>query len=176
MNKLQIKVVSISLIVLAGLFGYMVWSQATSSNLKQKQEAADFTQATDQSKTLSINIVDDAKRVEEIFPLEMQEYQIQNAIHFMSHQKVKADEKWGAIQITPERIRRLLVIVEHNQSNYKHSKLYIDILNRWLQGNFSSADDDHNSIWKLQNGNIGEATGVLTADEERKFIEKHFNK
>ncbi|MBM7659690.1 hypothetical protein JOC85_000457 [Bacillus mesophilus] len=176
MNKLQIKVVSIATIVMAAIFGYMFWSNAASTNVQQKQLAGDFTDETDHRKTLTQNIVNDQKAVEEIFPLEMQEYQIQNAIHYMSHQKVKADEKWGTIRITPERISRLIQIVELHKSELNHADLYLRILTRWANDDFSQADKDHNAIWKLQNGNIGEATRVLTPQEEQKFIKKHFNK
>nr|WP_239585879.1 DUF6241 domain-containing protein [Bacillus mesophilus] len=94
----------------------------------------------------------------------------------MSHQKVKADEKWGTIRITPERISRLIQIVELHKSELNHADLYLRILTRWANDDFSQADKDHNAIWKLQNGNIGEATRVLTPQEEQKFIKKHFNK
>jgi hypothetical protein len=174
-NKLQIKVVSVATIVMTAIFGYMFWSNAASTNVQQKQLAGDFTDETNNRKTLTENIVNDHKAVEEIFPIDMQEYQIQNALHYMSHQKVKADEKWGAIRITPERISRLIEIVEHNKAELNHAGLYLRILTRWADDDFSQADEDHNAIWKLQNGNIGEATRILSPEEERKFIEKYFN-
>ena len=47
-----------------------------------------------------------ADDLRELFPDDMPEYRIQNAIHHMSHQKIKSDKKWGAIQITDQRIDR----------------------------------------------------------------------
>ncbi|WP_456275807.1 DUF6241 domain-containing protein [Bacillus sp. AK128] len=152
------------------MFGYMFWNNTATTNFEKKQIAENFTNQT----RLSENIVKDDKPVEELFPFGMKENQIQTAIHFMSHQKVKAEEKWGAIRITPERINRLKEIIETNQKDYKHASLYLSILNRWDNGDFSRADDDHNAIWKLQNGNIGEATRVLSPKEEQKFVEEHF--
>ncbi|KAA0547178.1 hypothetical protein FZW96_14505 [Bacillus sp. BGMRC 2118] len=112
---------------------------------------------------------------EEDFPAEMNDYEVQNAIHYMSHQKVYAEEKWGAIQITPERIRNLVASVEQYKLSLKHGDLYLDILTRWSEGDFSKADHDHNEIWKLQNGTVGEATRVLSEREEQTFIERNFD-
>jgi Family of unknown function (DUF6241) len=112
--------------------------------------------------------------VVEEFPINMEEFELQIAIHHMSHQKVKADKKWGALQITPERIDRLIEIVTTNQASYNHSQTYMDILERWDEGDFSSVDKDHNDIWKLQGGTIGKATGILSAKKEKQYIEENF--
>ncbi|VDG97792.1 Uncharacterised protein [Lysinibacillus sphaericus] len=49
--------------------------------------------------------------VEKEFPMNMSEYDIQVVIHAMSHQKVKAEDKWTSILMTPERVNRLLEVV-----------------------------------------------------------------
>jgi hypothetical protein len=98
-NKLQITVVSISLLVVSVIFGYMFWSNANSSNVElQQMTGDDFT----------------------------------------------------------------------NEANHRK------ILTRWSEGDFTQADNDHNAIWKLQKGNIGEATRPLTPEEELKFVEETF--
>ncbi|WP_268872885.1 DUF6241 domain-containing protein [Neobacillus fumarioli] len=51
---------------------------------------------------------------------------------------------------------------------------YKDILERWAAGDFSQIDKDHNTIWDLQGGTIGKATGMATPKEEMAFIEKNF--
>ncbi|MGM0753087.1 MAG: DUF6241 domain-containing protein [Bacillota bacterium] len=94
---------------------------------------------------------------------------IQQYIHAMSHQKVKAKEKWSFFEITDERIDYLLGQLEIN--NYKNEQTYKDILTSWKEGDFSGAVGDHNVIWRMQNGNIGKATGMLSANEEKKYIE-----
>lgn len=120
----------------------------------------------DEKRTISIEVE---------FPSDTSEFAVQNAIHGMSHQKVKAADKWGFLPMTQDRIERLIVVVEENSSEYEESKLYLDILNRWLNHDFSRADKDHNAIWRLQQGTIGKATGLLTIEEEKAFIKKHFN-
>ncbi|WP_066314493.1 DUF6241 domain-containing protein [Bacillus sp. FJAT-29814] len=116
-----------------------------------------------------------SEQAEEEFPADMQETEVMAALHKMSHQKVTAKKKWGAIPLTPQRVDRLLSVVTQNKSKYKNSQLYINILNRWADGDFSHADDDHNAIWNLQGGTIGKATGLASINEEKEFIEQNFN-
>lgn len=112
--------------------------------------------------------------IEEEFPLDMEERLVQRAVHRMSHQKVYADKKWGALLITEERIERLLEVVNTNKTSYNHASIYIDILERWKEGDFSRADKDHNAIWDLQGGTIGRATRILDNKEEQDYIEETF--
>lgn len=89
-------------------------------------------------------------------------------IHHMSHQKVVADVKWGFFEITDERIHWLLDAVE--QSNFPQKEQYEDLLNRWAKGDFSQIVEDHNFVWRLQDGTIGKATGILSKEEEEAYI------
>lgn len=113
---------------------------------------------------------DEMPDVEIEFPLDMSESDVQDAIHAMSHQKVAADKKWSFKLLTQERVARLIEVVEANQ--YEHVDGYLDILYRWRDKNFSRAHHDHNFVWGLQNGTVGKATGLLSAEEERAFIEE----
>lgn len=115
------------------------------------------------------------KPVEDEFPLTLKDYHIADAIHAMSHQKVKAEEKWSFLPLTAERVARLIDVVEHNKSDYPYSDIYLRILTRWSKNDFSQVDKDHNQVWKLQGGTIGRATGVLSYEEELTFIEKYYD-
>ncbi|RNA66667.1 DUF6241 domain-containing protein [Alteribacter keqinensis] len=110
--------------------------------------------------------------VEERYSFDMSETNMQNTIHAMSHQKVYATEKWGHVFITDEIIDRLLEVNKEN--SYTHSAVYHDILTRWRQDDFSRAVEDHNTIWQLQGGTVGEATRLLSEEEERLYIIRHF--
>lgn len=90
-------------------------------------------------------------------------------IHGMSHQKVIAKEKWIHYEMTSERIQFLISVVK--SGSYENGELYLDILNRWAEGDFSRADKDHNAIWNVQGGTIGEATGVMSPEEEQQYLE-----
>ena len=99
---------------------------------------------------------------------------IQSVLHKMSHQKVRADQKWGKLEITKERLEYLSVMIDENKSDLEYYETYRDILDRWLASDFSRAHIDHNKIWELQNGTIGEATGLLNEAEEAFYIEENF--
>ena len=99
---------------------------------------------------------------------------IQSVLHKMSHQKVRADQKWGKLEITKERLEYLSVMIEENKDDLEYYETYRDILDRWIASDFSRAHIDHNKIWQLQNGTIGEATGLLNEAEEAFYIEENF--
>ena len=99
----------------------------------------------------------------------LNEVLIQQYIHAMSHQKVEADEKWSFFEITDERIDFLLSQLEINK--YKHGSTYKEILTRWKNGDFSEAVSDHNTVWRIQDGTVGLATGLLSTKEEKVYIE-----
>jgi Family of unknown function (DUF6241) len=91
-------------------------------------------------------------------------------IHAMSHQKVRAGEKWSFFEITDERIAFLLQQLD--EKNYKNDEEYRDILTRWQKRDFSQAVGDHNTVWRLMGGNIGKAKGLLSAKQEKEYLEK----
>ncbi|PFA67352.1 hypothetical protein CN378_10930 [Bacillus sp. AFS015802] len=99
----------------------------------------------------------------------LREKVIQQYIHAMSHQKVKAEEKWSFYEITDERIEFLLSELKVN--NYKYEPTYEKILTRWKNGDFSEAVSDHNAIWRIQDGNVGIATDLLSSKEEKTYME-----
>ncbi|MFD2215888.1 DUF6241 domain-containing protein [Metabacillus endolithicus] len=102
---------------------------------------------------------------------ELTEEDILNYMHGMSHQKVIAEEKWLHYEMTTERINYLIAVVENGP--YEHEEVFLDILHRWSVDDFSEADKDHNKIWRIQGGTIGEATGVMTAEQEQLYLEEN---
>ncbi len=101
---------------------------------------------------------------------ELTDRHYQDYIHKMSHQKVIADTKWGFYEITDERIDWLLESLEITYDALNDGKIYRDILTKWKNDDFSRVDQDHNAIWHLQGGSIGEATGILSTEEEKEYI------
>src|SRR5690606_7353114 len=110
--------------------------------------------------------------VEEEFPINMHENRVQTAIHRMSHQKIRADAKWGFLPLTEERVQRRIEVVEAN--DYKHSETYMARLKRWERHDFSQADKHHNAMWTIQNRTLAKAAALLRIQEEKAFIGKHF--
>ena len=101
------------------------------------------------------------------------EMEVIEVMHKMTHQKVEAEEKWGAIEMTPKAIDQNYDIV--SKSNFEHKNILLEMLNRWKKGDFSQIVDDHNWFWSLQDGTIGESTRALTSDEEQEFIANNFS-
>lgn len=90
----------------------------------------------------------------------------------MTHQKVKAKEKWGAIPMIPDTINQVYNIVENSEFEQKDELLAI--LRKWKKGTFSEIDDDHNFFWTYQGGTVGEAYGIMSKSEEETFILNNF--
>lgn len=102
-----------------------------------------------------------------------QESQFLNAIHYMTHQKVQANSKQGALEITPERIDIMLEQAEAF-SDSEHYPFYIEVLTAWDEGNFSNAVYAHNYVWNNKDGDIGEAYALSDDDQEAAFVEANF--
>lgn len=102
---------------------------------------------------------------------------VEEVLQQMSHQKIIADEKESSIMITPKRIDTLLQMVEENKDVYEHNEQYLDLLNRWKLGDFSSVDQDHNDMWYLQGSKQnGIAYGIATKEQEINYIFRVFAK
>lgn len=95
-----------------------------------------------------------------------------DALHYMTHQKVYAATKWGAIQMTDENINKMLAILD--ETDYEDEEYYRDVLTEWKNGDFSNAVEVHNRIYRERDGNTGFATDLLTPEEEQKFIQGNF--
>jgi hypothetical protein len=74
-----------------------------------------------------------------------------------------------------KRIVRLIDVIEANKDNIKPHGTYLRILNKWRDNDFSQADYDHNSVWSIQSGTVGRATGILSYEEEMEFIKQYYD-
>ena len=166
-------------ILIFGFVGYLIYTdmKATEAgNNTENQRSAEVNEMRESAggiiteddmqsfKAQGLNPFGQQTSIEELTDTDYQEY-----IHGMSHQKVKAEQKWGFYQINSERIDWLLDGL--NNTNLSHANVYQQILEKWANGDYQSADDDHNTIWELQGGTIGRATGVLSSEEEKQYIE-----
>ena len=123
-----------------------------------------------------IEVEESLSAIEGEFPSTMSESEIRAAIHSMSHQKVitEDDKKWGApIPLTVERVTRLLDVLDHGV--YENKEVNVKILKRWHENDFSEVAREHNELWYMDNGNIGYATGIMSAEEEQEYIKVNFD-
>lgn len=100
------------------------------------------------------------------------EHEVIKVMHHMTHQKVKAEDKWGATPMIPDTIHEIYDII--SKSDFSRKEDLLEIAKRWKSGDFSRADDDHNYFWNYQNGTIGKAYGLMNEAEERRFIINNF--
>ncbi|WP_078548811.1 DUF6241 domain-containing protein [Litchfieldia alkalitelluris] len=175
MNKINLSALIFAVVVSIGFITYTVversaWNETGNVDMVQTNRTTENFVSEEDNQNPEVA----QEAAKELFKDTMSESAVQHAIHQMSHQKVKADKKWGAIQLTNERVLRLTEVVEQNKSKYRHDSIYLDILTRWAKGDFSQVDKDHNKIWQLQGGNVGRATGILSTKQEQQFIERNF--
>ena len=169
-------IISLIIVALLAVVVYLVINQ-------ENKESIIIKENTDNPKAggvVPVIEIEEARKIpiEKEFPYSMTELDVQIAIHAMSHQKIRAhnDDKWDLLLMTPERIERLMKVVEANNVKYrKNLDTYLGILNRWKNNDFSRVDKDHNLVWELQNGTKGRAIGIFTSKEELEFIKEHYN-
>lgn len=101
------------------------------------------------------------------------ESDVVGVMHLMSHQKVRAEKKWGAVPMAADTIDQVYNVVLN--STYPHKDQLLSIITKWKGGDFRTADADHNYLWSVQGGTEGKAFGVLSPDEEQSYVEAHFN-
>ena len=105
----------------------------------------------------------------------MTEGELIQEVHNMTHQKVKADKKWGSSEITADKVQKLFDVINSKDFKKRSNKqMLLDILEPWLIKDFTNAVSAHNRIWTYQNGNIGKATRLLSPQEELDYIQKEF--
>lgn len=172
--KLNWKKVGIFVGGIAVASGLLAWGAITAINVLEgtapQEDVQDYT-AQEVAK-----VIERAEAEDEFNIRVVTDDNVQNAIHGMSHQKVKAGAKWGGtpVLLTTENVQALYDAVNMNVDALKHDDVYLEILSRWVAGDFTQADKDHNAIWRLQNGNVGKATGVFSPAEERAYIMEQY--
>ena len=172
--KSILKIIAVTIGVLALLAGggYYFITQNSSKGAEITEIAEEIEESNAKVVAAKKDKTDD-KKVESADP-KMSEGKLQIYMHQMTHQKIVASEKKGAVEMTPENIEGLLTIVNTYGGHYKHTDFYLRELNKWKEGNFSNAVYVHNTIWDWHNGTVGRATGFMTPEQEQEFVERKF--
>lgn len=125
----------------------------------------------EQAQTLD-DIAEATEIGDESVSLNWNQEEVVSTMHKMIHQKVDADDKWGAVQMTNDRLDVLISLVK--DSKFPNRGKLLAMLSTWRSGDFSYAWKDHNALWEMQGGTVGRAKGNATEEEEKQFIEDHF--
>ena len=93
------------------------------------------------------------------------EREMLDKIHEMANTIIVAvdGKRWGFIKITEELVNLLMlevVAARHFGEPYEHEDMYIDILTRWKDRDFTEGVEDHNRPWTLLGGTVGRATDL----------------
>lgn len=164
-------IIAVILVVTSGAYAYVQFTNQMEEPAPEEKEAVIEATIEHVEKT------SEEIALEKQYPDDLPDYKMLYAIHAMSHQKVKAEVKWGHEQITQAKVDRLLAVAKNDVNRYVNKELYIEILERWSKGDFSNAVDEHNKIWELEGGdesrNSGKATRLLTPAEEQAYIENN---
>ncbi|OAH55187.1 hypothetical protein AWH48_20195 [Domibacillus aminovorans] len=97
-----------------------------------------------------------------------------HVMHLMTHQKIQAEQKWGAAPLTPTTTAKL---VETLESHPEYNPELLRVAKRWAANDFSEIDAQHNYLDTLLKGVVeeGHATGLSTPEEEKEFVLKYFD-
>lgn len=94
-------------------------------------------------------------------------------MHKMTHQKVKANDKWGVVPMTPSTVNEVYTVIDN--SDFQLRSGLLKIASKWKNGQYDSIVEDHNFFWKMQEGTIGKAYEKMSQVEERDFVLTNFN-
>ncbi len=160
-------IISIRLTIIFILLAGVVW-------LKVKENIDEYNKDPSYKYTSERRTgVADEKRNQLGIDHDSTEDEVMNVVHRMTHQKVVADEKWGAIEMTSKNIKTVYDIVTN--SDFPNKNNMLEILTDWKAGDFSHIVADHNWFWNYEEGQVGEAIRPFTHEEEKAFIEAYFS-
>lgn len=101
------------------------------------------------------------------------EEDIVEILHNMTHQKVRSEEKWGFVQMTEVNLLAVKEVLKENPAFNQNIDL-LAIVTDWLNNDFSNIVAEHNLIWKMKDGSVGKAYGILSPSEEEALVKEQF--
>lgn len=101
------------------------------------------------------------------------EQELLEILHKMTHQKVRAQKKWGFIQMTEVNLIAVKEVLEENPILNENINM-LEMVDTWLNNEFSNIVADHNSLWGEKEGTVGKAYGRLSQAEEEALVKEQF--
>lgn len=96
--------------------------------------------------------------IDENEQIELSQRNIYDIMHQMANTLIIADDIWGYIRITPDRIDYLEDYIA--QSDFDDKNIMLGILERWKDGDFSKGVSEHDYFWRKLDGTIGKAISL----------------
>ncbi|MDR7079776.1 hypothetical protein J2Y03_004834 [Neobacillus niacini] len=94
-------------------------------------------------------------------------------LHNMTHQKVRSEEKWGFVHMTEVNLLAVKEVLQENPAFNQNIDM-LAIVTDWLNNDFSNIVAEHNSMWKMKDGSVGKAYGILSPSEEAALVKEQF--
>jgi hypothetical protein len=94
-------------------------------------------------------------------------------LHNMTHQKVRSEEKWGFVHMSEVNLLAVKEVLRENPTFSQNIEM-LAIVTDWLNNDFSNIVAEHNSIWKMKDGSVGKAYGILSPSEEAELVKEQF--
>lgn len=142
----------IVLVIGAGYYYYM--------NVKSGKNEAKKNQK--EIEALAEEIKDEKDTTEETLkPVDYyDEAKIYDIMHRMANTKIIAEDNkiWGELPMKADDIKNLQAII--TSVNYEDREYLLEVLNRWINEDYSMAAEEHNYFWEKLGGTIGKAIGV----------------
>ena len=82
-----------------------------------------------------------------------------NMAHSMANTLIEADSIWDKLPMNKANVDKLILLINKTEDSANKTTL-VEIANRWKLGDFSKVDEDHDTVWSMLDGTIGEATGI----------------
>ncbi|KYG32975.1 DUF6241 domain-containing protein [Priestia endophytica] len=173
--KKFLKMTSLTLLALI-VVGFVALKLMDNSNEREVQnEDSNSTETTKQENPEKSQVANE-KTHEQEKALEVPENptgkDIENIMHKMIHQKVRAERKTGAVRMTPEAIDEVIELINNVQPS--NSQELLKMANHWKNGNYEHVVEEHNYFWSREGGDIGKAYGRASLMEENEFIRQNF--
>lgn len=162
LKKILIWLIVIVIVLGAGLFGYNYYMNYKTGKFEAKKNQKEIEGIVDdinkdKDKEESADKPEEEKlKSPEYYP----EEKVYDIMHRMANTKIIAenDKIWGELPIDSDSlgdIRDLVSEIDYPDRNY-----LLEVINRWEDGDFSQADEEHNYFWTKLGGTIGKAIGV----------------
>lgn len=147
------------ILILSGYLGYNYYMNYKSGKfeaIKNQKEIEKVVNIISKEKEENDNLKDSQLKPAEYYPQE----KVYDIMHKMANTKIIAEDGkiWGKIPIDEESLKSIKALV--SEIDYKDRDYLLYVIDRWENGDFSLADEEHNYFWAKLGGNTGRAIDI----------------
>jgi len=182
-------IVTVTILISSVVYFFYGFSSSSSYSIDEELEGDELDRAKELKRFLEANPPGRPNAVHKINPKletglvfddleKLNKSNLVRVMHEMTHQKISADKKYGAILMSHENIREVRAYLElarkKNKLNLNDYTKLGKIIEQWEQADFSNIDKDQDYILDGMGAKIGYSNGLATPEEEELFILNNF--